>query len=349
MLRYEHRLKVPPTVTWRAMGNPPQDLTWFEFEPDDRTKPNEIRFRVSSPRDNARYIDRIVTAVGFGIYLGGYNVYCEGIELPIFVPEHMVDFTLGVVSEASNDIFDSLDAAKAAAIGGSNVKPAVAYFWGAGGAVVAPTIICPATTPQIIATMRDARSALVACVEEQLTAVALSIVGGMIIKAVISRIVGVRRGAKEPGSAPSKIPKIRAKNDQINVGGALEKGSEQFTNLNPVNPLSGGATKGIPNHIKGSFEEIGEIFEPGTVKCIISNRLRFGDVKDWNAAAQGSFKVMRSGGRIGAGHPASGLNVWATADEVPVLLKAFQQAGFRDVKNVGTSAGPGVVIQAIKP
>jgi hypothetical protein len=104
--------------------------------------------------------------------------------------------------------------------------------------------------------------------------------------------------------------------DKINVGGALEKGSDQYTNLNPVNPNSDGATKGIPNHVQASFEEIGEIFQPGTVKEIISNRLRYVDVKDWKTAARGAFKVLAPGGRLGSGHPASGMNVWADEQQV---------------------------------
>ena len=331
------------------MGNPPNTLTWFEFEPDDPAKPGQINIRVSSPKDNARYIDRIVTAVGFGIYLGGYHVYCEGIPEPVFVPEHMVDFGIGVASEASNEVFNTLDAAMAAAAG-SRGQPAIVYFMGAGGKVVAPTVFCPATAPQLIATMLEARRELSKAVADELTVLAISLVGGMIIRAVVSRIVGVLRGGKvSPNNAPKTPPKIRAKNDQINVGGGLEKGSDQFTNLNPINPQSGGASKGIPNHVQAPFEEIGEIFQPGSVKCIISNRLRFGDIKDWNAAAKGAFDVLRSGGRLGTGSPGSGMNVWAQENEVAVMIKAFKDAGFKDVTNVGMKSGSGVVISAIKP
>jgi hypothetical protein len=329
------------------MGEPTDTLIWFEFEPSDPAKPGQINMRVSSPKDDARYIDRIVTAVGYSIYIGGYHVFCEGINVPVFVPDNMVDFGLGVANEATNQLFDTIDEAKAAAAACSR-KPAIAYFVGAGGAVVAPTVICPATAPQLVATMFEARRMLSKAVSDELAVLAVSLVGGMILRAVMSRIVGAQRGGKVPPKSPKGI-KIRAKNDQINVGGALEEGSREYTNLNPVDPNSGGAARGIPNHVKARFEEIGEIFEPGTVKCIISNRLRFVDVKDWAAAARGAFRVMRSGGRLGTSHPASGMNIWAEEKEVAAMIKAFQDAGFKEVKNVGMKSGPGVVIKAVKP
>jgi hypothetical protein len=75
---------------------------------------------------------------------------------------------------------------------------------------------------------------------------------------------------------------------------------------------------------------------------MISNRLRFVDVKDWKAAAKGSFAAMRSGGRLS-------MNVWAEKHEVELIIKVFKDAGFKDVTNVGAKSGPGVLISAIKP
>ncbi|MEQ1950424.1 hypothetical protein [Mesorhizobium sp. CN2-181] len=180
------------------MADPPKDLIWFEFEPDDPNRPNEIRVKVSTPKDHQRYIDRLVTAVGYGIYLGGYHVYCEGVDLPVFVPESMVDFSAGVVSERSNNIFDSAEEARALLAGSPAGKVSTTYFWGAGGAVVSPTVFSPATTPQIIATMLDVRKALADAVTTELTALAISLIGGAIFKAVYGRIVGARRGAVQP-------------------------------------------------------------------------------------------------------------------------------------------------------
>jgi hypothetical protein len=43
----------------------------------------------------------------------------RGMDVPVFVLEEMVDFSIGAITEASNQVFDTLDAAKAAAVGSS--------------------------------------------------------------------------------------------------------------------------------------------------------------------------------------------------------------------------------------
>lgn len=117
---------------------------------------------------------------------------------PVFVPEHMVNFGLGVVRGAGrNRIFDTADQARDAARRGR--QPAVAYFVGAGGAVVAPTTMCPATAPRLVATMLEARRELGKVVADELTAVAISLVGGMVIRAVV--LADCRRQAWWQGAA----------------------------------------------------------------------------------------------------------------------------------------------------
>ena len=321
------------------MGNPSSNLTWLEFDTDAPARPGQINLKRSNPRDDPRYIDRAVTAVGYSIYIGGYHVFCADLNMPVFVPESMVDPSMGAVREASNQIYDNVEEARstAAAI---DPQPGVAYFMGAGGTLVVPTVICPATAPRLVATMLEARKMLSKAVAEELSVLATSLVGGMVVRAVISRIVGVKRGNKLPPQTEEPV-KIRAKNDKINVGGALEEGSNQYTNLNPVNPNSGGAAKGIPNHVQAPFEKIGEIFQPDTVREIVSYRLRYVDIKDWPAAARGSLKVLRPGGKLS-------MNVWADAKEVAAMIKVFVEAGFKEVGNVGMPSGAGVIISAIK-
>jgi hypothetical protein len=102
------------------------DLLEFDLDPD--SPPGEIRFHVSDPKQNARYIDKVVTAVGYSIYLGGYHVYCQGLDLPILVPDDMVDFGLASAENASSTVFDSRENALAAANDSPN-KRRVAYFW----------------------------------------------------------------------------------------------------------------------------------------------------------------------------------------------------------------------------
>ena len=146
------------------------------------------------------------------------------------------------------------------------------------------------------------------------------------------------KSSEGPRAAPesSSIPQLgRPVNATVNVGGGLEPGSEAATNLNPIKPGSGGPSRGIPNHVKAGFEDIGNVFEPGSVHNIISNRLRYGDV-DWQKAAEGSAKVMANGGKLS-------LNIWTqTQEEVRAVVNAFKKAGFKDVRPIGS--GPSTII-----
>lgn len=156
------------------------------------------------------------------------------------------------------------------------------------------------------------------------------------------------RGVVAPKTAP-RATRIRALPEErispvggtVNVGGGLEKGSSGMTNLNPIVPGTGGPTKGIPNHVPAGFEDMGDIFQFGSVQRVTSNRLPFNTV-NWAQSAQASFKVMPTGGKIS-------LNVWTSSqNEVDQVIRAFTDAGFRDVKNLTGAVGTGTVITGIK-
>lgn len=194
------------------MGDSVNDLVWFEFDSTDKSNPGQISLTAVEPRRNELYIDSIVTAVAFGIYLKGFLVYCAGVDLPVFVPETMVDFGLGAVTEASNNIFDSADAARAAAVATKTSNTAVNYFWGAGGVVVCPTIICPATAPRTIATMRDAMSTLGEVVSNELVALAVSMIGTALLRMAYGRLVAVKRPKVTP---PAHVVPPAAASEEI--------------------------------------------------------------------------------------------------------------------------------------
>jgi hypothetical protein len=138
----------------------------------------------------------------------------------------------------------------------------------------------------------------------------------------------------------AKSPLVKPVNGVVNVGGGREKGSEAATNLNPIVPGTGGPTRGIPNHIKAGFEQIAEVFEPGSATVIKSSRLPFHTV-DWDAAAKGSNKVMAPGGKLY-------LNVWVRegVDDPNIMLKAFQAEGFSNL--IIISRGTGTILYGIK-
>src|SRR5262249_9613834 len=101
---------------------------------------------------------------------------------------------------------------------------------------------------------------------------------------------------EDPGPPPRNLPppvppKIRPVNDTVNVGGGGEVAN--VTNLNPIKPFTGGPSSGIPNHVPLGMEQMDSVFEAGSVKKMISNRLRYQDVI-WQRGAQAAANVMPS-------------------------------------------------------
>jgi Domain of unknown function (DUF4157) len=302
----------------------------------------------SDPRIHSDYVDRRVQAVGYGIYLGGYLLYCEGLELPVFVPESFVNLGLTNAASVNNSVYPDYDSAQAAIPYGpwaEGQAAPYAYYRAAGGALplIVPTMFSPATTPRTVETMLGARRMLAEGVQQELTAVAIGLLGGMVLRALFSVIARVG-GGRAPRTPPAAAPKIRPVNGRINVGGGHEAGSQNATNLNPIVTGTGGPGPNaqIPNHVRAGFEQIDEVFEAGSANQIYSSRLPYHTV-NWTQSANGASKVMASGGQL---H----LNVWTrTAQEVKAIIDAFTKAGFRNVRNETGLIGPGTVITGIKP
>jgi hypothetical protein len=146
--------------------------------------------------------------------------------------------------------------------------------------------------------------------------------------AVTWEIVAPTNPKKDEKQAPRT--KIKPLNGLVSVGGGFE--NKNGSNLNPIKPGSGGPTKDIPNHVPGRMEDMAEIFEAGSVKKMISSRLRYADV-DWPKGTQAAGKVMASGGVVE-------MNVWCnSAGEKETLKPAFNAAGFTDVRVEGDSVG----------
>lgn len=143
-----------------------------------------------------------------------------------------------------------------------------------------------------------------------------------------------------------------ARQGTVNVGGGHE--TPQFSNLNPFMAGTGGPTGGVQNHVLASFEQIEQVFQPGSVQSIMSSRLPASTV-NWPAAAQGAHRVMAPGGSLQ-------INVWSrTAAETEQILQALRDAGFSNVRlggsfSVGTrtiaveseATGSGVIISAVR-
>jgi hypothetical protein len=75
------------------------------------------------------------------------------------------------------------------------------FYRGAGGAIVAPTVFSPATTPRLIETAQRARRELAQQVQRELVVLAITLVGGLALRAIINRIARIGSTRAEPPRA----------------------------------------------------------------------------------------------------------------------------------------------------
>ena len=206
-----------------AMPNPPRlnlptasSSMEFEIEPDDPSRPGQINLSVYSPMNDPDYVERRLQAVGFSIYLGGCHLYCDGLSIPVLLPDSHIDFTVGTAVAISTTVYSdraAADAALQAAPAPAGRATRYAFYRGAGGALIVPTIFCPVTTPRTIKTLLTARRILADEVQKELVMLALSIVGGMVLRSILTRIVRVGSdtadppvGDPPPMKTPSRLP-----------------------------------------------------------------------------------------------------------------------------------------------
>jgi hypothetical protein len=156
---------------------------------------------LEEPRDHRDFVDRRVTAVGFGLTVGGYLLYGEGLPLPVFVPESQVDLELTSAEPLNDSIYPDRDAALADMAASATRSGHARYAWyrGAGGALIVPTVFSPATTPRIARTMLEVRQQLVETVQQDLKALLLDMTGNRVLRGVFSRVV---RMGSEPVPRP---------------------------------------------------------------------------------------------------------------------------------------------------
>jgi len=188
----------------RASG--PVDLV---VDPADPKRPNTINLRVYAPKDDADYVDTRMTGIGYGIYLGGFQVYCTGMSMRIEVPNSLLDLNPTKYEPIDAKVYDTLaqanEAIRRAPAKAKGVMP-FAYYRGAGGAVIAPTIFSAATTPRIIATLWEAHRLLAESVQHDLASLALGIVAGMIFRAIPGRFL--RAGSGDPEPPRAALPRL---------------------------------------------------------------------------------------------------------------------------------------------
>ncbi|QRN97202.1 hypothetical protein JRI60_51080 [Archangium violaceum] len=160
--------------------------------------------RTADPRAHRDFVDLRVTAVGFGITAGGYLLYCEGLPLPVFVPESHVDLGVTSAEPLHASIYpDRVTALADLLASDSEVgHPRYAWYRGAGGALIVPTLFSPATTPRIARTMLEVRAHLAQTTQHELKVLLLSLTGTKVLQGVFSRVLRV-------GSEPELRPLSR--------------------------------------------------------------------------------------------------------------------------------------------
>lgn len=146
------------------------------------------------PRLDTNYFDRRVEAVGFGIYLGGIIIFCDG--LPIFVPSRYVNEKPLIGDRPVSSLIHEHSEGALASIPAGPLAPSkdvvfapYAYYRGP-KSLIFPTSFSPTTAPRTIALLQDAKVRLASDVQRELTVIAISLMGMLLLQAV------VRVGAK---------------------------------------------------------------------------------------------------------------------------------------------------------
>ncbi|MFM0336832.1 eCIS core domain-containing protein [Paraburkholderia fungorum] len=184
--------------------------------PDLEVVPPDAKIRLPSasthgadPRNNGDYIDRNVTEVAYGIYVGGFLIFCKGVPQPFLVPERLVDFGTQNYESVSAEIYaDQPAALQALPIGPWQPRQALPYtfFRAPKSPIIAPTVFSPNTAPRIVETARDAVSKLKDHVQTELTKMAISLAGQLLTQVVIAGL--------------SKVGKLKSgTNSKANVTG----------------------------------------------------------------------------------------------------------------------------------
>ena len=193
-----------------------QQIVEVDFEAPTSQQAKELRQRgvqlprsaqgLADPRAHRDFVDLRVTAVGFGLNAGGYLLYCEGLALPVLIPESHVDLGLTSAVPLNASIYPDRDAAleDMATVASEARHARYAYYRGAGGALIVPTLFSPATTPRIARTMLEVRRDLSETVQHELKVLLLTLTGTKVLQGVFSRVVRV-------GSEPEYPPLHRRK------------------------------------------------------------------------------------------------------------------------------------------
>jgi len=227
-------IRAPAAAVARDVPGKRTELIEFEVDP---TNPNQL-VHEPTPEANALWIDSSMTQVGYTIWLFGFAVWVKDQPLSILIPSDHIRFTVEKAIPINHHIYNSYAEAVAAVaktlVPASDKTPRYAYYWGAGGMVVAPTLICPATAPRTTETMLQARVKYAEYVQRELIGLAEMMILTKLLSVAYQR-AGRVGGGEEP--APSKLGKTPGKAEPVKT--------------HPVEAKPGKATPGEGEPVKG--------------------------------------------------------------------------------------------------
>jgi hypothetical protein len=145
----------------------------------------------------------------------------------------------------------------------------------------------------------------------------------------------------EATTARTMVRALRAEGEEVvvNVGGEASRFEvSRWPKAINVNPITAGRPTDIPNLVKAGGEELGDLFESGSIDKIVSSKLP--PSVDPEMFAKGAANVLKNGGQLEINIFGAGVKEW-TAKFTEALVKNGFNAG--NIKNISD-----VLIQAIK-
>jgi hypothetical protein len=205
-----------------------------------------------------------------------------------------------------------------------------AYYRGAGGKVIVPTLFTAGTTPQVIKTAIEAKRALSKTVSEELTYLALSLVGAIALKAAVGYIARITSGkgaiplSPHAARARQLAKDIRARGKPVvaNMGGA--GAAHEPPGAININNMAV-SRKNISNLVETDASDIGILFEKETLDGVVGHHMPPTVIK-WNRAIPGIKAALKPGGTFRFD--------WRGAtDEAIEVVRLLKANGFKDIKN----------------
>ena len=220
---------------------------------------------------------------------------------------------------------------------GSSITELYVFYRNRRDGKIYPRVFDENSTPNLVLMAREIAEALPGAVAlRQIGHAILDLIEWMSLKPNMSRGVGRKAWRVKPrtlrDTASALVRQLRkaGKRIRVNLGGTGEVADAINLNPNRVAPRAD-----IPNLLQGEGENIGDLFEAGSVDEIVSNRLPPNTI-NWNQVIPGAAKVLRSGGRIV-------IKFQGVGEDARIIVEAMKAAKFRNIQNMADA-----VIEAIR-